>query len=640
MMPNAMTHRILIVDDNEAVHADFHKILGSQTIMIPDIDNFDTATGRQKGVSKYEIDDAYQGQDAVCMVADAEENDVPYSLAFVDMSMPPGQNGVVTIEQMWEICPELQVVICTSDSDSTLREIKGYLGYSENLLVLKKPFGAMELLQLTVTLTRKFESDYLARIKQERLEALLVERTRELEHAASHDGLTGLPNRKKFNEFLDDVLLKGAQSDSQVAVMILDLDKFGKVNQALGHQAGDAVLKSFSNRLISMMLESELEMASRFDGDEFALIVRGFREVRELRHISEAVLNRLAGAHEVGPHQLVLHASMGVALSDPGDTGADLVKRAHLALRHAKCVGGSRADFFDKKMEEAMFARQNLERRLREAVDGRSLSLFYQPIFLTGEMKMRGVESLLRWIDGDRIVTPGDIIPLAEENGLILPIGDFVIEEACREAARYEEPFRVAINVSPRQFETGTLVSKIAKSLETFQLLPDRLEVEITESLLMNNSDSTLKQLDEIQKLGARIVLDDFGTGYSSLSYLQRFSFDKLKIDQCFIRNLDRPDVRAIVSSIAKLAKSLELEVTAEGVETEEQRLFVLDQGIEQIQGYLIGRPMPAKELFGGMTLRPTQPDPVQEKTAFPAFPQAETNGFPDASSSPINPSG
>ena len=604
MMPNSMTHRLLIVDDNEAIHCDYRKILGGQKIFIPGIDHFDPATGKQKGVLKYEIDDAYQGEEAVRMVASAKDNALPYSLAFVDMRMPPGQNGLVTIEQMWEVCPDLEIVICTANSDSTWREINAYLGCPDNLLILKKPFDALELLQLTATLTRKFESNFLLRAKQERLEALLLERTKELEHASLHDELTGLPNRKKFNHSLEKLLFDHNSDDAQIAVMILDLDKFGLINDAFGDRIGDQVLKAISQRLMAMMLESQLELASRFDGDEFALILRGFRSENEVKHIADGVLHRLGSEHHIGHRKLIVNASMGISLSG-GTNSAEMVKQAHLALRHAKCVGGCRADFFDPLLEQQVFTRQNLERRLFEAVEKRKLCLFYQPIFLTDTMQLRGVESLLRWVDGERIVMPGDIIPIAEENGLILPIGDFVIEEACREAAQWKEPFRIAINVSPRQFENGTLVSKIAKCLSHYQLHPDRLEIEITESILLKNSESTLEQLAAIQKLGVRIVLDDFGTGYSSLSYLQRFSFDKLKIDQSFIRNIDRPDVRAIVSSIAKLSKSLQIDVTAEGVETETQRQFVLEQEIEQIQGYLIGRPAPPDQVFAEMTRIP-----------------------------------
>lgn len=598
LLPGMCSPRILIVDDNPSIHNDFRKVLDGSEEQIPDIEHFDAAHDSETDHSpQFRIDSAYQGNEAVRMVGDAEVKCDPYSLAFVDMRMPPGIDGLQTIEQLWKVSPELQVVICTAYSDRSWQEINSRLGYTDNLLVLKKPFDDIEVFQLSNALTRKLEMTRQAGLKRRQLEDLVRERTRELEHAALHDGLTGLANREKFNDRLDDSLQNVSNQEHKTAVFLIDLDQFKCINDTMGHLAGDELIKVIGKRL--SLAVSGAGLAARFGGDEFAIIQEFIVNEQEISRLAKQVQTAICAPIELDGHSIAVNSSIGIAVSsNDGDLPVELIKNADMALYQAKTDGRGCARFFEPNMGQRVRDRRELELRLRDAILNDHFVLYFQPLFLSESGRICSFEALLRWNDPKAgMVPPGDFIPLAEETGLINPLGGWVLNEACRQARSWTADIRVAVNVSPVQFRNGNLVESVAQAVSGSGLDPNRLEIEIIESVLLSGNADTLDQLHAIRDLGVRVVLDDFGTGYSSLSYLRRFPFDKLKMDKSFVRDLNQNDAKAIASTVANLGKCLDMETTAEGVETEEQLHHLVAGGFTQIQGFLYGKPVPADEV-------------------------------------------
>ena len=419
-----------------------------------------------------------------------------------------------------------------------------------------------------------------------------------LSYLAHHDALTGLLNREKFREELDQAISR-TKRDGRVAVLYLDLDHFKEINDSLGHPVGDELLKQIAARLQSSIREGD--KIARLGGDEFAII----QENRELAAIEvESLANRaidLIGApYSIDGHQLNVGASVGIALSpEDGQDSGQLLKNADIALYRAKSDGRGVYRFFEAGMDARAQARRLLEIDLRSALQREELEVFYQSIHNARNTDVLGFEALIRWTHPLRgLVAPGHFIPLAEQTGLIIQIGEFVLRKACADAAGWSRPARVAVNLSPIQFKNSQLVATIISALSDSGLPPQRLELEITESVLLHNSETTLATLHELRKLGIRISMDDFGTGYSSLSYLRSFPFDKIKIDRSFITDLAlRADCMAIVRAVTGLAKSLGISTVAEGVETLEQLKLLQVEGCDEVQGFLFNKPRPAVEV-------------------------------------------
>lgn len=418
-----------------------------------------------------------------------------------------------------------------------------------------------------------------------------------IEHMARHDALTDLPNRVLFKEKLDEVSTR-AQAGEMVAVLCLDLDRFKQVNDTLGHAVGDLLLKSVAARLRNCVRESDT--VARLSGDEFAVIQQRVETAEDAAALAQRIMDVLAAPFLLDGHQVVVGASIGIALGPIDGPDADrLLKSADTAAYRAKSDGRGLYRFFEAGMDERLQARRATEIALREALSRGQFELFYQPLVKVRDRRISGFEALLRWRHPDRgLVSPGEFIPLAEEIGVIVQIGEWVLRTACAEAATWAGECHVAVNVSPAQFSNRNLVSVVTEALAASGLPPHRLELEITESVLLENSAAVTATLAQLNALGVRISMDDFGTGYSSLSYLQRFPFDKIKIDASFIHSLGQGEEGiAIVRAIAGLGKSLGITTTAEGVETEEQLESILAEGCDEVQGYYFSAPRPAKEV-------------------------------------------
>jgi diguanylate cyclase (GGDEF)-like protein/PAS domain S-box-containing protein len=421
---------------------------------------------------------------------------------------------------------------------------------------------------------------------------------RRIQELAYIDSLTGLANRLLLRDRLAQALAVAKQAGGAVAVLWIDLDRFKTVNDLMGHHAGDNLLSLVANRLRHATRHTDT--VARLGGDEFIVVQSGARQPAGADALGQLLMRILADPYLIDGRQVEVTASIGIAIYPNNAASGDaLLKQADLALYRAKQEGRCRYRFFEPAMETKARARRELEQDLRHALANRELHLHYQPVFESENLTLVGYEALLRWQHPRRgNIAPSDFIPVAEECGLILPIGSWVLETACAEAASWPEPYTIAVNLSPAQFKNQDLPAEIADMFARTGLAPERLELEVTEGLLIENTDRALSILSALKAQGLRIALDDFGTGYSSLSYLRRFPFDRLKIDRSFIAELGiDADADAIVSCILAMAHSIRLEVTAEGVENELQLGLLQKLHCSHLQGYLLGRPAAVAQL-------------------------------------------
>jgi diguanylate cyclase (GGDEF)-like protein/PAS domain S-box-containing protein len=421
----------------------------------------------------------------------------------------------------------------------------------------------------------------------------------QIAHMARHDVLTDLPNRAFLREEMDGALKRIRRCGESLALLYLDLDRFKIVNDTLGHAAGDALLKVVGQRLLGCARTTDT--VARIGGDEFAVLQVAVGEPREVSAFAERVIEELCKPYALEGQQVVIGVSIGITFAPADAADPDsLLRNADLALYRAKTEGKGRCCFFEAAMKAQMQARRALERDLRDAFRNGEFELFYQPLVSSADGEISGLEALIRWNHPQRgVVLPNEFIEIAEDIGLIGPLGEWVIRQACREAAQWPGEIPVAVNLSSDQFNKGSnVVQVVMNALASSGLAPHRLELEITESLLLKENENTLNKLGQLRALGVRIALDDFGTGYSSLSYLRAFPFDKIKIDQSFVREMvSREDCSAIVRAVTGLAKTLGMTTVAEGVETQEQLECIRAEGCTQAQGYLFSEPKPFREI-------------------------------------------
>ncbi|BCR03624.1 hypothetical protein DESUT3_06930 [Desulfuromonas versatilis] len=478
----------------------------------------------------------------------------------------------------------------------------------------QRPFDATDAELLTL-FSQRASIAYGNMKLLESLEQRVAERTAELEeknlqlqrnqsrldHLAHHDPLTDLPNRLLCQDRLEHAMAKARRSGHSVALLFLDLDRFKKINDSLGHAIGDRVLCEVARRLRGSLRESDT--VARMGGDEFVIVLEMLRDGQDVSGIARKILDQLAAPVVIENHEMYLTTSIGISLHpEDGATIDDLMKAADVAMYRAKDAGRNTFQFYRPEMNARTHELLLLEGRLRRAIDEGHLVLHYQPQFDLGSRRLVGFEALLRWQPpGEPMISPADFIPLAEDSGLIVPIGEWVLRTACAQNLAWQRqgfsPVRMAVNISPRQFRQSSFIETVDQVLRQSGLDSGWLELEITESCAMENVEATIESLAHLKKRGIHLAIDDFGTGFSSLNYLKRFPISKLKIDRSFVRDINHdPNDAAIAASVIALGRSMNLEVVAEGVETEDQVAFLCSEGCRLGQGFLMGRPLPVDQ--------------------------------------------
>jgi diguanylate cyclase (GGDEF)-like protein len=607
--------RLLVIDDNVAIHEDFRKVLGDGSdeqaedeFLAAEAALFGEPVAASKQRPAFAIDSALQGQEGVEKVRQALEQGRPYSMAFVDMRMPPGWDGLETIEHLWAVDPHVQVVICSAHADYDWMEVVQRLGHSDQLLVLRKPFEPIEVLQSANSLTRKWSNERLIRAQLASLEKDVSVRTqgleaatRQLRHLATHDSLTGLPNRALLDDRIAQAMTYANREQYSFAVMLCDLDRFKLVNDSLGHLAGDQLLQEVARRLAAAV--RDVDTVARLGGDEFVVVLSPPTSRDDAAAVAQRVLDALHPAVAIA--DLTIHASPSIGIAfypEDGATVEALIAHADAAMHAAKHRGRNSVQCYSAGMEAGTHNKVRLESELHTALALNQFELYYQPKVDTKSGRFHSAEALIRWHHPERgLVPPISFIPLAEECGLIGPIGEWVLREACRQGRAWQLAglplIRIAVNVSASQFRAGDLVATIGRALADAELNAGLLEVELTESAVMSDPEESIKTLEQLSEMGVLVSVDDFGTGYSSMSYLRRFPIDHLKIDRSFLSEITaRSDDASIVGAIVSLAHNLRLKVVAEGVETVAQLDLLKTLGCDEYQGYQFSPPVPASE--------------------------------------------
>ncbi|MBA1376614.1 EAL domain-containing protein [Pseudomonas brassicacearum] len=612
--------RILVVDDTPAIHQDFRKILSPSAGNDDSLDDTESLLFGTPQVNRlqFQIDSAYQGEEALELVKRAQAEGQPYALVFADMRMPPGWDGLQTIEQLWKADPRLQIALCTAFSDYSWETMSERIEFDDQLLILKKPFDTLEIRQMASAMTWKWQLAQDAARKMRTLERTIEERVQELlkvSHLLQYDVLTELPNSMLLGDRLTQALAQCRRHDRQLAVMFIGLDRFKRINNALGHPVGDEMLKRVARTLATVVRESD--SVFRYGSDEFVVILGDVTDSQSTKGVAEKLLTAINSPHPIDGHDLTVTASLGISVypADGFDAVA-LIKKAETAMRNVKEHGPNDYRFFTEDMNRRARQQQTIESGLRLALQRKEFVLHYQPKLDLVSGKVVGVEALVRWNRPDHgLVYPSDFIPVAEDSGLIVPLSQWVLQEACQQACRWQaegmRPLYLSVNVSAIDFRQRGFVDGIARTLKETGLDPTQLELEITESVLMQNIDTTVATLKAIKHLGIRLAIDDFGTGYSSLSYLQKFPVDVLKIDQSFVGDLsiDSNDAK-LVSTIISLGKSLNLHIIAEGVETRDQLEFLKIHQCEEVQGYYFSKAVEPQAFSQWMAEWEQRPNP------------------------------
>jgi diguanylate cyclase (GGDEF)-like protein len=553
-------------------------------LIVDDIEDNRVLLGRRLGRAGFVVDYASGGEEAIDLV----RKEV-FDLVLLDVMMP-GLNGNEALSRIRKdfssaTLPIIMVTARAETSDVVESLTRGANDY------LTKP------IDFNIALARINNQ-----VNMRRARVQIEQSQRRIAHLAKYDTLTGLPNRYTFDEQLRSSRKRAAELGMDLTLLFLDLDRFKNINDTLGHHVGDELLKGVAKRLSDAL--DPHEFCARLGGDEFAVVHMSEDGVVDARSIARRLIEAFAVGLDVAGSEMFIGVSIGVANAPRGEQdAATLLKQADLAMYHAKMDGRGSFRFFESSMAARAENRRAMELDLRRAVAQGDFGLVYQPVADVRRGRVVGAEALIRWQSRERgLVSPADFVPVAEETGLIVPIGEWALRRACADAAKWPENMRVAVNLSPVQFRSPHLLTVVLSALSCAGLPPERLELEITESVVLENSAQNIRLLNELRSIGVRISLDDFGTGYSGLGYFQAFRFDRVKIDQAFTRNmLDQPTSVAIIRAAIGLCNDMDMAITAEGVETKDQLDLLLKLGCHAIQGYIFSKPISQDEL--GATL-------------------------------------
>jgi diguanylate cyclase len=534
---------------------------------------------------------------AVAAVRDALSAGKPFAVAFLDMRMAPGPDGIWAAAHIREIDPAIEIAICTAYSDIDPIDIGGRVPPEDKLSYLQKPFHPHEVRQMAIALASKWRAE------------------RRITKLAYFDSLTGLPNREQAHQRLRSALSSAQQQEKMLAVMYVDLDNFKRINDTLGHAIGDEVLICAADRLRKAVRTGALDRPpdevsverpgdiGRLGGDEFMVVLPDVGSSENAGQVAERLISALQAPMTLSKHTVVITPSIGIAMwPTDGNDAETLLRHGDLAMYFAKRRSPGSFAFFDVSMNEGALQRFTIEGKLRGALERGELSLHYQPQVDMATGEVTGMEALARWTNPELgVVPPGDFIPVAEDTGLIIPIGEWVLRTACAQAKKWHDEGlavrRIAVNVANQQFGMHNFSGLVAQILAETGLLPAMLELEITESMVMMDEERASRVLEELHAIGVSIAIDDFGTGYSNFQRLHHLAIDRLKMDRSFVRDLgDDTDDRAIAAAIISMAKALKVEVIAEGVESFAQFRFLQEHQCAQSQGFLLSRALPAGE--------------------------------------------
>lgn len=730
-MSTLLYNRILIIDDNPAIHEDFRKIFSNLQDESSCFDEDELAlfgeTSVEEIIPVFEVDSALQGQEGFEKIKKAIEIKEPYAVAFVDSRMPPGWDGIETIEHIWQVDPDIQIVICTAYSDYSWEEIVKRLGNTDKLLILKKPFDNVEVRQLASALTKKWHLGQQIRQQLDGLQNIVNQRTQdlnktlslvratleattdgilvidlnkniidynqkfltmwdispeaietkdlrevekhvqhllknptieisqphnnhddergiesfdeieladgrfferyfqpqriennivgkvicyrditrhkqmesELAHQATHDALTGLPNRVILVDRIRQAIALNKRQNSLFAVLFIDLDRFKLVNDSLGHKIGDQVLQAAAARLKKTMRESDTVV--RLGGDEFVIVLSSLPKEEHSLPVLDKLLKVLTEPFHIDEHEFRLSASIGVSIYPKHGKDPDtLLKNADAAMYRAKDYGRNNFQFYTEDMNIRIASRLAMESDLHKALERGEFLLHYQPILDLETGNIISNEALLRWQHPKLgLVPPQDFIPLAEETGFLIPLGEWILKEACIQNKKWQvqgfEPIAIAVNVSGYQIKQRSITETIYETLKVSGLEAKYLELEFTETVIIENADKARMMMHDFKEQGIKLIIDDFGTGYSSLSYLQHFPIDKIKIDRSFVSYISTNiNDTAIILAIINMARALNMRVIAEGVENADQLEFLQKHKCDEIQGFYFSRPQSA----------------------------------------------
>jgi diguanylate cyclase (GGDEF)-like protein len=627
--------RIIVIDDNESIHEDLKKALRSNTdasgLEELEVALFGGTTGGV-GRTEYEIDSALQGLQGVEMVQAARDTGRSYRLAFVDMRMPPGIDGLETIELLWQKDPDIQIVVCTAYTDYSWDEMIERLGLTDRLLIIKKPFDQAEVCQAAAAMCEKWHLMHQARSRVDDLQNAVESRTMDLEqsqeqlavvqaerqemelqlrHDALHDPLTSLANRTLLTERLEHMIQRSRHDGNCVfATLFLDIDDFKIVNDTMGHNTGDEVLKTVAQRITRCVRDLDTvarageDTTARLGGDEFVILLEGLSSPADAVAIADRIRSRIRTPIDVMGTQLTISTSIGIAVSTGDYTRADeILCDADTAMYRAKESGKDRYALFNRDMHEHAIARLHLENDLHRAIDDQRLSVLYQPIIRLDDGGLVGFEALLRWDRPNHGVMTVDRFPgVAEERGMIVGLGQWILNRACEQLRDWSDRFpqsnvSINVNLTRHQISEPSFIRQIEEVINQNEIDGARLNLELTEDGIMQNLPAMSATMHRLYALGVGLHMDEFSAGYASLSFLPQLPLSTIKIDRnCLNKISSNRDYTAIISGIMNMAHNLHMQVAAVGIETAEETSTLRNLGCDLVQGRYFADPMSAQE--------------------------------------------